>query len=811
MGHRQEVNYIVAINLATGERRVDATLATFLDWACNGDRPSNKARILWAHNGAKYDTRLVYDYCVNNMPASSFEKGSTFADSKIFELRLVNAHFRDSYLHIQMPLAQMPKAFGIDTAGIAESLGVAELKKGFFPYRFNTPENQAYVGPLPALEYYEPDKRKKRDPYAPSEGDRDGVVAWHAAETERVRAAGNRWCLQDELKEYCIMDTLILAEALREWQRLNLSRGNSDPLTSLTLPGHAHKTFRAKHLQPDTIPILRAFSDYRSQRNLDEEFIARQAYYGGNTNVRRVLLELTDEEVASGHRIAMFDFRSQYPSVMVNHPYPVGDYQFYDYQPDEPLTQPTRDFILSHHGVIACEIAYPATLPPLFHPVLPMRREGKLCFSLEDDTMDAEEIQRHLVANCPDGPHCRRCKRIRGVQPSYTLLEVHKALEVGYVISYVYWILGTTQVSTTLFNSYVGSNYGLKTQNSGVPDGVDFDDPAAVEEFVRRHAEIGVEIAVEEGADVRTWFAKNSGLKQLGKLMMNSQYGKLGQVGYRTELQLLDTQTEEELMWLGDGQDYSIVGRNYFQEVAEYRIKRKSVGNSIGTTNVLIAAYVTAHGRLLLWELCHQFGKDVLYHDTDSALIHLRPGIEPPSCGPYLGELEEEVRAAHAFVSTGPKSYAIKYWVQAAPAHYEFLGRTPAELAAMEPEERDTLLTVLGEGGFRWGPAGMEYEKIKQRNKGITLSSENAKVLNYESMKLMVKAMCGVEDEELDSLQVNSTNFIWKRDVNKFFVTEGVKQVRAKRSILKGELGGPEGYHLMPFGWDRWTEEQWGF
>jgi hypothetical protein len=45
-----------------------------------------------------------------------------------------------------MRLEQFPKSFGLK-----------ELKKGLFPHRFNKPENQNYVGPIPAKEDYDYD------------------------------------------------------------------------------------------------------------------------------------------------------------------------------------------------------------------------------------------------------------------------------------------------------------------------------------------------------------------------------------------------------------------------------------------------------------------------------------------------------------------------------------------------------------------------------------------------------------------------------------------------------------------------------
>lgn len=45
----------------------------------------------------------------------------------------------------------MPKMFGMDTS---------TMKKGFFPYVFNVPENINYIGPIPAREYFQPEMMK---------------------------------------------------------------------------------------------------------------------------------------------------------------------------------------------------------------------------------------------------------------------------------------------------------------------------------------------------------------------------------------------------------------------------------------------------------------------------------------------------------------------------------------------------------------------------------------------------------------------------------------------------------------------------
>ena len=63
----------------------------------------------------------------------------------------LNIRFLDSLNFLPMPLAQLPKSFGLE-----------ELKKGFFPHFFNTPENQEVILlNLPDIKYYDPDSMSK--------------------------------------------------------------------------------------------------------------------------------------------------------------------------------------------------------------------------------------------------------------------------------------------------------------------------------------------------------------------------------------------------------------------------------------------------------------------------------------------------------------------------------------------------------------------------------------------------------------------------------------------------------------------------
>lgn len=79
-----------------------------------------------------------------------------------------------------------------------------------------------------------------------------------------------------------------------------------------------------------------------------------------------------------------------------------------------------------------------------------------------------------------------------------------------------------------------------------------------------------------------------------------------------------------------------------------------------GKTNVVIAAFTTAHARLKLYSVLEQLDRRVLYFDTDSVIYVSKDGEWEPLTGSYLGELTDELDGTYitTFVSGRPKNYA---------------------------------------------------------------------------------------------------------------------------------------------------------
>ena len=89
-----------------------------------------------------YDGVFIMNYLIQNeLPT---DKYNIIMDGLKINLMAINkVKIIDSLNFIPSALAKFSKTFDI-----------SEIKKGYFPHKFNIPENQNYIGPYPAAEYY---------------------------------------------------------------------------------------------------------------------------------------------------------------------------------------------------------------------------------------------------------------------------------------------------------------------------------------------------------------------------------------------------------------------------------------------------------------------------------------------------------------------------------------------------------------------------------------------------------------------------------------------------------------------------------
>ena len=116
-----------------------------------------------AHNAKGFDSIFLLRWLLENRPTADVKVIRT--GQKIMQLLVKDYDIRviDSLNWFQMPLAKLPKTFGLDET---------KLSKGTFPHLFNIKEHFGYIGPMPDIKNYCPDSLSKDA--------RSKLLAWHA-------------------------------------------------------------------------------------------------------------------------------------------------------------------------------------------------------------------------------------------------------------------------------------------------------------------------------------------------------------------------------------------------------------------------------------------------------------------------------------------------------------------------------------------------------------------------------------------------------------------------------------------------------
>ena len=184
-----------------------------------------------AHNQRGYDGHFI----MQDFFARKFQliPSVIMSGSKILYSKMENIKFIDSLSLFMQPLASLCKSFNI-----------AELKKGFFPHKFNTPDTQNYVGPYPPIEYYEPEYMKPQQ--------KEEFEKWYHEET----VSNPTFDFKKEIIEYCRSDVQILLTAMLKFTQLFKNITAINPITrAFTLASVAMEVFRARMLPRFTLGI----------------------------------------------------------------------------------------------------------------------------------------------------------------------------------------------------------------------------------------------------------------------------------------------------------------------------------------------------------------------------------------------------------------------------------------------------------------------------------------------------------------------------------------------------------------------------
>ncbi|XP_036147283.1 uncharacterized protein LOC118647134 [Monomorium pharaonis] len=374
----------------------------------------------------------------------------------------------------------------------------------------------------------------------------------------------------------------------------------------------------------------------------------REAFYDGRTeNIA------THYEVKGTEKMPYVDVCFLYPYVLKTGAFPIGHPDIYIGEECGRLIGTAPNFNFDNvEGLVRCKV-----LPPrdLYHPVLPYRVNGKLIFGL----------CRSCYETFSTLPCTHDSPSDREFEGTWVSCELRKAVEKGYFVTEVseIWQYNVTRYDPGtrqggLFAEYINTFLQLKQEASGWPS--ECQDDEAKERYLREYEK--TEGIVLEKNNI----ARNSGLRSVAKLCLNSFWGKFGQRANLPKTEIV--KTFHHFATLLTSPEHEITGILPVNDEVMYvswRLREEAVVAS-PITNVVIAAYTTAQARLVLYSYLEKLDKRALYCDTDSC-IYLSSGVPneyEPRTGNFLGDMTDKLESygsgsfIESFVSGGPKFYA---------------------------------------------------------------------------------------------------------------------------------------------------------
>lgn len=627
-----------------------------------------------AHNGSGYDFQFILKWIINNTKEtpSCINNGRKimYMSLDCFKIRFI-----DSLNFVTDALKNFPKMFGF-----------TELRKGFFPHMFNTPENIYYIGAMPDVSYFEVGSKKKKEA--------DEILKWHKEKcgyvydeeeeewSEDVVNEPYVWDNMKEMRKYCESDVDILAKSMKVFRKLYMETCGCDPLRYLTIASVCMSIFRFEFLDtsfpdrlmdslPDKEGREELFNETReivfNEKKIaifnDKENIEwmRGSFFGGRTNALKLLYNFKGNEEG---RYA--DITSLYPTTQFYDNFPKGHMKILEKDDITPsiVAKIEKGEIF---GIIDCVM-----IPPddLYIPVLP-KKGDKLIFDLNKQT----------------GRWCHN--------------EVKMALDMGYTLHRVKKVMMWEEMSNTLFAGYVKKFLKIKQEASGYPAWVfegdvgdaliearkdkyidDYElamgiklDKSAIEKNKTDNL-IGKSEGYENTLSKKDYLNlyMNPGLRAIAKLCLNSLWGKFGQrinlgeckiVNNKAQLyEIITNPTNDEIKWI------ELDTTNDEGEVTQHKLqvswcKKDEYVKNDYTTNIALATYTTANARMRLYDGLRHLDNQVLYFDTDSIVYVYDKGNPKKNkelkCGDNLGDWTDELQGNQmigSFVSGGPKNYS---------------------------------------------------------------------------------------------------------------------------------------------------------
>ncbi|XP_052779212.1 uncharacterized protein LOC128216636 [Mya arenaria] len=313
----------------------------------------------------------------------------------------------------------------------------------------------------------------------------------------------------------------------------------------------------------------------------------RDAFYGGRTKGFKLY-----EEASNDQEINYYGVTSLYPYVNKTGKIPLGH--------PEIITENFKD-ITKYEGLVKCKIVPPRGLYP---PVLPVKSNGKLLFSLCRSCADQYQ----------QSP-CQHTDNERAFLGTWNTDEVKLAQSQGYKIMEIYEVWHFPKISQYdqnskcggIFTEYVNTFLKVKQEASGWPEWCKTEDDK--QSYMQKNYDKECILLDYDR------ICKNPGLRSLAKLMLNSFWGKFGQ---RTNL--------AQTSYVTDTNEFFDFMTSDQQEIKNIRFVNEETVQldwaynddfieASSRTNVVIAAYTTAQARIKLNSYLQHLGRRALYCD----------------------------------------------------------------------------------------------------------------------------------------------------------------------------------------------------
>jgi len=689
---------LVIIHDFSGKKFVFNDNSEFCEWLIE-ERHRNYTAI--AHYARGYDSHFIMQYCV----ANTIKPKTIYNGTKLMELRIrpLNIRIIDSHNFVPFPLAAFPKTFGL-----------TELKKGYFPHLFNTPENENYIGPIPAKEYYCFDTMTPEN--------RNKFIEWHDQKVNE----GYVFDFAKEIAEYCDSDVDILRRGCLDLRKTFLDIANIDPFQYVTIPGVCMALFRSKYLPPETVAVdTEPHKDRYSKESIAwleslENPNIRHALRGGEVGFCGARVDGYDATTGTVYqyhgcfwhgcpRCHKPDFVNNVRKMSMEDLYEetvertrklrAGGYEVVEMwgcqwkrtaackrlmktiEFVEPLNP--RDALFGGRTEVFkllgenTEIGYGdiVSLYPtlMFNDYYPIGHPTKIFQPTEFDENWFGFITCKVIA--PKNlylpvlpvrvkmgqaeklvfPLCVKCAESKQALCNHS---IEKRQFIGT------WT--TVEVKKALEKGYlITTIYEVwdfeKTKDlwkGYIADFMKIKLETSPHNYLSSEAyaaDIKEKIGIEmDPASV----APNPGKRAVSKLCLNSLWGKFGQRSNMPNTEFVEDPFRFYEILLDERLiDVHVFYINDNMLQVNYKYKDTFVKNNFNT-NTYIAAYTTANACLRLYEQLERMDRNVFYCDTDSIMYKKSGGVELPF-GEMLGEWTDELNGDHIkkWVATGPKSY----------------------------------------------------------------------------------------------------------------------------------------------------------